>query len=192
MSETAAVPPASNKKKRFLVAGVLVAIVLSISAAGAFFFFKSRLHDEEDDDAQLTTPSVERKSGAREAKMPPVFLQLDPFTFNLADRDAEHMAQLTLTLEIADSQVAEQIKQFMPLIRSDILLLLCRKHAHELRTEEGKVLLAAELLVTASGALGHKLPIQAVLRRADSDQSNMGKDMKLPIKAVHFVNFIVQ
>lgn len=196
MSETAVLPAAPNKKRKWLVIFVVLAIVLSISAAGAFFFFKSRLHDEEDEEAQVTTPNVDRnharKSGARNAKTPPVFLQLDPFTFNLADRDADHMAQLTVSLEIADSQVAEHIKQLMPLIRSDMLLLLCGKHAHELRTEEGKILLAAELLVTASGALGHKLSIQAVLRGAASTPSNQDKDMELPIKAIHFVNFIVQ
>jgi flagellar FliL protein len=39
-----------------------------------------------------------------------VFVPLEPFTVNLADREAERYAQIGMTLEIEDAKVGDQIK----------------------------------------------------------------------------------
>jgi hypothetical protein len=53
-----------------------------------------------------------------------VFVPLDPFTVNLADRDAERYAQIGVTLEIEDAKVGDQIKAYMPAIRNNILMAM--------------------------------------------------------------------
>ena len=51
-------------------------------------------------------------------------MPLDPFTVNLADRDAERYAQVGMTLELADPKAADLLKAYMPAIRNNILLVL--------------------------------------------------------------------
>jgi flagellar protein FliL len=55
--------------------------------------------DEAASQAPRPRPSQARPQGA-----PPTFVPLDPFTVNLADRDAERYAQVGVTLELDDAK----------------------------------------------------------------------------------------
>jgi flagellar FliL protein len=191
-----AVPKKKGRKKFFILALV---VLLLIGIAAAYFVARShtaKSDDEDEDAAEATQLSAgDRHAPGRETydpKHPPVFLPLESFVFNLADRDADHMAQVSIALELEDNRVAEQVKQLMPVIRSTMLLALSGKYANELRTEEGKKLLAAEMLSTALRPLGHDLAARDLLQRAAGAQSGTNRNPPLPVKAVHFANFIVQ
>ena len=59
----------------------------------------------------------------------PVFVPLDNFTVNLADREAERYAQIGISLELTDAKAGERIKVFMPAIRNNILMVLAHKRS---------------------------------------------------------------
>ena len=122
-------------------------------------------------------------------------MPLDPFTVNLADREAERFAQVGITLEVTDAKAGELLKAYMPAIRNNILLTLGSKTAGQLMERDGKLRLAAEIRREALRPLGYEIALptpaapggaaKKLLVAADDDES-------APILAVHFSNFIIQ
>lgn len=102
---------------------------------------------------------------------PPIFVSLEQFTVNLADR--EHYLQLGMTYEVEGPEITEAMKIHMPILRSRILLLLATKSYEDLGSAEGKTLLAKQLVASAQ----ESVPLD-----------NGGKG----ISAVHFSNFVIQ
>jgi flagellar FliL protein len=129
-----------------------------------------------------------------------VFVPLDPFTVNLADRDAERYAQVAVTLELADSALESQIKSYMPAVRNNILLALSERTAGELLGRDGKQALAQRIRRETARALGYKLPSEEQAQAGDAPRNDEAQRKKrrkvaepeLPIRAVHFANFIIQ
>ena len=120
-------------------------------------------------------------------------MPLDPFTVNLADRDAERYAQIGVTLEIDDPKVGEELKTYMPAIRNNILMLLAHKTAGELLTREGKLKLMREIRRETMTPLGFDLDVEA----DNGSHGGAAKKRKkapvvYPVKAVHFSNIIIQ
>ncbi len=187
MSTAAAVEGAVAAKagKKKLVVVLLVALLLlGAAGAGAMFWLKARadaaLEAEEADDGEA--PAV-RTAARRNPQALPVFVPLDNFTVNLADRETDRYAQIGISLELRDAQAGEQIKLFMPAIRNNILMVLAHKRSSDLLEREGKETLAAEVLRETERALGLE-PSPAGSPRRKSD----GR----PVRAVHFSNFIIQ
>ena len=143
-------------------------------------------------------PTKKTKSAARDPKQVPVFVPLEPFTVNLADRDAERYAQVGITLEVADAALDAQIKAYMPIIRNNILLALADNTAVQLLDREGKTRLAARIQRETSRALGVELDEEAPEEEVTDEDAPKKKRKKpaaepeLPITAVHFSNFIIQ
>ena len=52
---------------------------------------------------------LKKKKEAEAKGLPPVFVELDPFTVNLADKESERYAQIGLTLEIDDAKTGEDL-----------------------------------------------------------------------------------
>ena len=186
---TAASPAKSGKKKLIIIVAAL-AVLLAAGGGGAYFMMKKRAaaaaaaeagSDAGDEDKH------EAEVAKADLKHAPAFLPLDPFTVNLADRDAERYAQIGMTLELADAKAGDLLKAYMPAIRNNILLVLSGKTAGQLMEHEGKVLLAAEVRAAALKPLGYKVKADAAAAKskaADADEP--------PIRAVHFSNFIIQ
>jgi flagellar protein FliL len=189
---TDAVPatPAKGGKKKLIVIAASLAVLLAGGGGGAFFVMKKRAAAA----AAATEETGEGESGKQEAKAAkadlksaPTFVPLDPFTVNLADREAERYAQVGMTLELADAKAGDLLKAYMPAIRNNILLVLAGKTAAQLMEHEGKMQLAAEVRAAALKPLGYtvKAPVATAKVAADSDDAP-------PIRAVHFSNFIIQ
>jgi flagellar protein FliL len=194
-ASTDAVPiatPAKGKKK-LIVIGAALAVLLAGGGAGAFFVMKKRAAAaaaaaaDEDGGAGAAERHEDHKVAKADLKHAPTFVPLDPFTVNLADREAERYAQVGMTLELADAKAGDLLKAYMPAIRNNILLVLAGKTAAQLMEHEGKVQLAAEVRAAALKPLGYTLksPSAPAKAAADSDDAP-------PIRAVHFSNFIIQ
>jgi flagellar FliL protein len=110
----------------------------------------------------------------------PVFVALDAFTVNLADREADRYAQIGISLELNDAKAGERIKQFMPAIRNNILMVLAHKRSSDLLERSGKEQLANEVLRETERALGVE------------PGAAPNPDQPRPVNAVHFSNFIIQ
>jgi flagellar FliL protein len=136
----------------------------------------------------------------RDPKHPPTFVPLDPFTVNLADKEAERYAQIGVTLEIPDAKTGEELKTYMPAIRNNILMVLAHKTAAQLLSREGKDKLAKAILYAAVRPLGYEIDEEEeadAAATADEPPKKAKKKKKkaptnLPVAAVHFSNFIIQ
>lgn len=178
-----AVPPVKAGKKTLIVISLAVLLLLAVAGGGALFWLKARaqaaaLAAEGDETAG---PAAAKAAHQRDPNAVPVFVPLDNFTVNLADRDAERYAQIGITLEMNDAKAGDRIKVFMPAIRNNILMVLSHKRSSDLLEREGKVKLAAEVQRETERAIGFEPPAQGT-----------GSDSERPVRAVQFSNFIIQ
>jgi len=165
----------SNKKR------IALWLALALAAAGVvgwwFFQQQTAQQPQEEATAKLTSFAA-----------PPTFLPLDSMVVNLADSGGERFAQVGITLEIAHAAIADQIKPWLPQIRSSILLLLSQRTSEELLTREGKEQLALDIRRAALRPLGY-----SVAKDADpDDEATQPYAPHLPVRQVLFSSFIVQ
>jgi len=196
-----AAPAKKGKKKLFIMIGAAV-LVLGLAGGGAVYYLKSKAAAEaaveEGEDAPAASHA---KSGhKKDPKATPTFVPLDPFTVNLADREAERYAQVGVSLELSDPKEADRIKNFMPVIRNNILMVLAHKTSAELLERDGKTKLAREIQRETAKALGVEIDEEEEAPEAKpADDAKAGAKKKkkkvapeLPVTAVHFSNFIIQ
>lgn len=182
-----AAPPKS--KKLLLIVGVLV-VVLALAGGGAFFFIsKQRAAAADEGDHE---PVAHAEAGG-----PPTYLPLDNMVVNLADPGGEKVAQIGITLELIDAKAVDKVKQYLPTIRSSVLLLVSQRTAEELLQREGKEKLASDILREAAKPFGggeEEEPVDA--EKSTAKKPKPAKKAKprvqMPVTGVLFSSFIVQ
>jgi flagellar FliL protein len=197
-SAAADAAPVKGSKKKLIIIAAAVTVLLAGGGGAAAFMMKKRA-------AAAAAAAAEEDGAAEQAaakpvkadvKSAPTFVPLDPFTVNLADRDAERYAQVGITLELADPKAGDLLKAYMPAIRNNILLSLGSKTAAQITDLEGKRRLAAEIRREALRPLGYEvaLPGADAADAADAKpkKAAAAESEEAPIRAVHFSNFIVQ
>ena len=129
--------PAKKKGKGLLI--TVIVLVVTGSGGGAWWW-------------------LNRDAGAAQASVakvqPPVFMNLEPFTVNLADEGGDHYLQTSLVIQVSEEKVVETLKSYLPIIRNRVLLLLSAKRPSELTSPEGKAKLVDEL----TGAVREAIP----------------------------------
>ncbi len=140
----AAAPPKS--KKMLLIVGVAV-LVLALGGGGSYVFISKQRAAAMEADEEEPVAKVESKDA-------PTYLPLDNMVVNLADPGGDKVAQIGITLELADAHATDKVKQYLPTIRSSLLLLVSQKTSEELLKREGKEKLATEILREASRPFG--------------------------------------
>lgn len=182
--------PAKSKKLLIIVA-VAVLVLLLAGAAVAYVLMQRQAPDDDGD---------EPRAAVSEQAPVPTFLPVDTMVVNLADPGGERFAQVGITLELADAKTAERVKQYMPSIRSGVLLLISQSTSDELLTREGKDKLAHAILREVSRPLGFSVPDapasapQATPVAANGKGKSKGKpeDQGNPVQRVLFSGFIIQ
>lgn len=193
---TTADAPAPKGKKKLLVIIVAAVVVLAIAGVGALLLLKKG-HAAAADEEANADHAKPVAAQVKDPKHPPVFAPLEPFTVNLADREAERYAQVGITLELDGSATGDALKVFMPAVRNNILMLLAHKTSAELMERDGKDRLAKEVAREAARGLGVEVD------DADEDEDEDGRaaskkkrkrraQPELPIVAVYFSTFIIQ
>jgi len=126
-----------KKSKKLLVIIIALVILLAGGGAGAWFFLGKKDGKEKE--------HVEEK---HEESKAPVFLPMESFTVNLqpSENGTDQFLQTSFTLQVADEKQVEQIKLYMPHVRSRLLLLLSSKKAADILTVEGKNKLSQEII----------------------------------------------
>jgi flagellar FliL protein len=193
--------PAPKGKKKLIII-IAAVLVLALGGGGAaVVVMKKKAAAEADEDGEQAV-QAERKDIS---KNPPVFVPLEPFVVNLADKESDRYAQIGVTLEVEDAKFAEEMKAYMPAIRNGILMVLSHKTSGQLLSREGKLALAKDIMREAALPLGIEIKdapaVQEVAEEeAEEDEEDAPKKKKKkasagpanPIKRVHFSNFIVQ
>lgn len=190
---TADAPPPKGKKKLLIIVGAAVLVV--VLAVVALLMMKKSAPADDEEGAEQAAPA--KTAVKHDPKAVPTFVPLDPFTVNLADRDAERYAQVGITLEVGDAATGDQIKAYMPAIRNNILLVLAEKTAAQMMDREGKVKLAGQIQRETSRAMGYE--VEEPEEDAEDEEAPKKKKKKkkaaapvLPVTGVHFSNFIIQ
>lgn len=193
-------PPAKGKKKLIII--VAAAVLLLGGGGGAALVLMKKKPAEDSEEAaavQKAEPKAKAATAApkHDPKKPPVFAPLEPFTVNLADRETERYAQVALTLELDEPATADIVKNYMPAIRNNILMVLAHKTSAQILAAEGKTKLAGEVQRATARAMGYEVdePEEDDDEEASTSKKKKKKkrvDVALPILAVHFSNFIVQ
>lgn len=195
-AEEAAPKGGGSKKKLIIILAAVLVLVLGGGGA-ALLLLKKKPVEEGDDDAEATEAHAPKAAKTKpKSDHPPTFVPLDPFTVNLADKDVDRFAQIGITLEVEDPKFAEQIKAYMPAIRSNVLMVLSHKTAVELLTREGKQQLAKDIMREAVRPMGIELDEDEDEHAAADAPKKKKKKKKAPVESpitqVLFSNFIVQ
>lgn len=191
-AETAAPSGGGSKKLIIILAAVLVLVLLGGGAA--LMLMKKKASAEDGEDGEATEAPVKAKAHVK-SDHPPTFVPLDPFTVNLADKDVDRFAQIGVTLEVEDPKFADQVKAYMPAIRSNVLMVLSHKTAAELLTREGKEQLAKEIMRESVRPMGIELdPDEEEDSSGNKAKPKKKKKAKVesPVSQVLFSTFIVQ
>ena len=191
-ANTPAAAPAKSKKMLVIIIGVVVA-VLVLGGGAAAWLVASRSHADEEEDAAPTRKET--------PKVAPTFLPMENMVVNLADPGGDRFAQIGITLELDDAKTAEQVKLYLPSIRSGVLLLVSQRTSSELLQREGKEKLAADVLREVSRPLGYSVPSERARgqERArdrdadeDEDEAPRRRAARNPVRRVLFSSFIIQ
>lgn len=189
----AAAPKGGGKKKLIIITAVAV-LVLVLGGVVAMLLLKKKAASSDEESDGDTTHETAPAHAARKSGTPPMFVPLEPFTVNLADKDIDRFAQIGITLEVADSHGADQIKAYLPAIRSNVLMVLSYKTSVELLTREGKEKLAAEIMRESVRPMGIDLGDEDEEPSADAPKKKKKKKAQVdsPVTKVLFSTFIVQ
>ena len=140
-----------KKRKRSIWIPLLVLITLAACATAGYSYW--RMHQ------QPSTPDA-----AAEVEPPPpptpVFFALDTFTVNLGD--ADRVLYVGITLRLKDDATRARISEYLPEVRSRLLLLFSRQDATQLATDTGKQNLVAAIKETIAPPLVPGQPKQEV------------------------------
>ena len=201
-----AVPFKRGKKKLLILVAAALALVLAAGGGGVWYLKKKAAHAAElatgDEEAAGEATPVAAK---HDAKSIPVYLPLDPFIVNLADRDVDRYAQIGITLELESVVFSDQMKAYMPAVRNAILLILAQKSSKDLVGRSGKEELAEEIMREAVRPMGIEILAPEPVTTAASGADKSGQDeappkpkkakkgaLRNPVQHVHFSSFIIQ
>lgn len=176
-----------GKGKKLLIIAVGAVLVIALGAGAALFLLGGQADDEH------------QEAKAKPAKAP-LFVNLEPFTVNLQPENGEQYLQVGTTLKIADKEVEEKIKVYMPEMRHRILLLLSGKKPSELATPEGREALAEEIRSESNRILapaGGKVVKTAATKPIGKPGSRAAAESHAaadegPVSGVLFTSFIIQ
>jgi flagellar protein FliL len=210
MSDAADKSEATPKKsKKGLIIGLVAALVLAGGGGGAAWWFLGRGEPDEASAAEAAAKADEKRKAMH------VFVTLENFVVNLADRESERYAQIGVVLEVESKEAEAKLTAKMPAVRNELLLLISSKLANQLTTREGKEALAAEIAVAAARPLGWTPPAAdeheeeeappPKVKVKDGEKAKGGKSKEKekakvkkaeplpnPVAQVHFASFIVQ
>ncbi|GAP38231.1 flagellar basal body-associated FliL family protein [Piscinibacter sakaiensis] len=193
-ADASTAPPAGKGKKKLIIILVAALVLLGGGGAAALMVMKKNAAAAAEDGEEA--PVAHKVESHAKPGQPPTYVALDPFTVNLADKETERFAQVAVTLEVDDPKFAEQMKGYMPSIRSNILMILAHKTSAELLERSGKEALATEIMREAVRPMGIELDDEDA---ADEDAGAKSKKKKKkraavhnPVTHVHFANFIIQ
>ena len=180
--------PAKKSKKLLIIIGAVVA-VLALGGGGAFWYIsKQRAAAAAEDGGEEPTKAATKDGHA----VPPAYLPLDNMVVNLADPGGDRVAQIGITLVVADAHASDTVKAYLPTIRSGVLMLISQKTATELLTTEGKEALAKAILHEAIIPFGGGEDEPAAEAEGSKKKKKKAAHAEYPVTGVLFSSFIVQ
>jgi flagellar FliL protein len=186
VAATDAPAPAAKKGRKLLIALFALVVLALLAGAGALYILKKNTAEYDGEDG-LDGAETSQSAPAR-SSTPPVFLPLDNMVVNLADAGGSRFVQIGISLQIQDSKTGEEMKAYMPSIRSAVLLLISQRTSEEMLQLQGKEKLAKDIVTEISRIMGYRTPDNS----ASGDRKRAASQPSNPVQAVLFSSFIVQ
>ncbi|GAA0477878.1 MULTISPECIES: flagellar basal body-associated protein FliL [Tatumella] len=125
--------PRKKTAKRLLLSLMVIVILIAACTIAGYSFLKMKQSD----------PGTQKKTATVAALPPasPVFLALDAFTVNLpasTPDDEDKVLYAGFTLRLPDEATRNRLNQYLPEVRSRLILLLTSQNQRDLETEQGK------------------------------------------------------
>jgi flagellar FliL protein len=171
----AAAAPGKGKGKLIVIIAVALALLGGGGGAAAYFMLgkkdKEQVAHEDEEEAGAAEEEAPQQKAARPEKKAtkkkrkegvPVFVELDMFTANLRDADDDRFIQIRVVAEVRDAPAGEMLKNMMPAVRNEVLLLLGSKESKDIASREGKEQLAQEIVTAANRTLENTPAAQGV------------------------------
>lgn len=146
-----------GNKLMIIVIALLLLVLVAVGGLAAYMF--TSLHAPAGEaHAEQAAEKPKKKDG------PPIFEKLDTFVVNLAGNGG-NMLQVDMQAELADEEAKKKFAEYMPKVRSALILLLSSKSTEELATPEGKVKLKAQVkkIINESMDAGDEEPVENIL-----------------------------
>ncbi|MBW0146756.1 flagellar basal body-associated FliL family protein [Marinobacter arenosus] len=162
-----AAPAKKGKLKLIIMLVVVVTLAVLLSVVGTLWFLGGSLPGMEEDAGAGTDETVE------ESFVPSTYVELEKALVTTVQAEGrQRYAQVHLAMEATDPQALTAAQLHLPLIRSQLVMVLGGSKFDRLQTPEGRRGLADEMLTT----------VNAVLEQEGEPA----------IKRVLFRNFVVQ
>jgi len=144
-----AAPAAGGGSKKLII--IIVALLLVLGGGGgaaAWYFLHAKNADAAHEEEEEAPAKPKHKASKKGHSGAPEYVVVEPFTVNLqpGEGGADQYLQLAFTLEVGGPEEGKTVKDNMAKVRSRMLLLLSSKHAQDLKSPEGKVQLAREII----------------------------------------------
>jgi flagellar FliL protein len=137
-----------QKKSKLPLIIIAAVVVLALAGGGAWFFLKGEPEVDEKEKAKLSA-----------VEAIPVYMAIDTLTVNL--KDSRQYLQLTISLQLKNTEDSGLIKLYMPQVRTRALIILANKKPEEVISSEGKLALLEELKTITEKPFTEKLePIE--------------------------------
>lgn len=123
-----------GSKKKLLALLIVILLILLVGGGAGFYFF---VFHKKAKNAEIP-PVAPQKIG--------IMYNLGSFLVNLADKNANTYAKVSITLELSNQKVQEEVVKRLPIIKDAVINLLSSKTYDQIRTPEGKEELRLELI----------------------------------------------
>jgi flagellar FliL protein len=161
-------------KKKLIILLLLILLVIALIAGGtAFYFLKFKKKKQPPKVVNATNGTVIKQpqlpQELKKLEKPGIFVPIGNFIVNLADTDVQRYVKVSITIEVINQKVQNEIQQYMPAIKDVIINILSSKYYKDIKTPEGR----------------EKLKIE-MLKKINSLLPNGG------VKAIYFTDFVIQ
>jgi len=131
-----------GKKKLIIIIAIVLVLLLAGGGAAVYFLFLKKPPPEEEQPNEQV--EMVQKPEKEEVAIGPM-VEIKEFIVNIISEEGTHYVKASLTLELNDEAVQEEVEKRMPQIRDAVLLLIGNKTFEELQDLQGKKQLKAEI-----------------------------------------------
>ncbi|MBU9854078.1 flagellar basal body-associated protein FliL [Rahnella bonaserana] len=151
-----------GKKSSLAILLMMLIAVGACALAGYTFYEMKNMKAGAKDDAPAKVKNA--------APAVPVYVQMDTFTVSLKPEanDSDRVLYIGLTLRVKDAESKSLLEEYMPEVRSRLLILLAHQTATDISSDEGKTGLTEKIKETVSKPLApnHSAVVTDVLFNA--------------------------
>lgn len=185
-----------GSKKKLIIILVVVFVLVLVGGGVVLLLLKKKVVDDQVDEDGIDVVEVVKFKVYVKSDYLFIFVLFDFFIVNLVDKDVDCFVQIGVMLQVDDFKFVDQIKVYMFVVCSNVLMVLVYKMVVELLILEGKEKFVKDIMCEVVCFMGIEFDDED---EVDFDVVSVFKKKKKKkvyveslIMQVFFFNFIVQ